>query len=109
MDNREDIDATDLLSDFRRAATAGRGAGKRSWMDQSPEAFAYRCLPLNIANAHGWEILARAASSPMGWRRERRMRSSSARRRMASALPPSHFGFGVLTFRVHGSFAPRRG
>jgi hypothetical protein len=26
-------------------------------MDASPEAFAYRCLPLNIANAHGWGIL----------------------------------------------------
>lgn len=29
----------------------------RGWMDATPEAFAYRCLPLNIANAHGWEIL----------------------------------------------------
>lgn len=31
---------------------------KREWMDRSPESFAYRCLPLNIANAHGWEILS---------------------------------------------------
>ena len=30
----------------------------RDWMDNTPEAFAYRCLPLNIANAHGWEILS---------------------------------------------------
>src|SRR5689334_8953002 len=30
----------------------------RPWMDATPEAFAYRCLPLNIANAHGWEILS---------------------------------------------------
>ena len=29
----------------------------RNWMDATPEAFAYRCLPLNIANAHGWELL----------------------------------------------------
>jgi hypothetical protein len=28
----------------------------RPWMDATPEAFAYRCLPLNIANAHGWEV-----------------------------------------------------
>lgn len=27
-------------------------------MDRSPESFAYRCLPLNIANSHGWEILS---------------------------------------------------
>ena len=26
----------------------------REWMTDSPESFAYRCLPLNIANAHGW-------------------------------------------------------
>ena len=30
----------------------------RAWMDATPESFAYRCLPLNIANAHGWEILS---------------------------------------------------
>ncbi len=30
----------------------------RAWMDATPESFAYRCLPLNIANAHGWEVLA---------------------------------------------------
>jgi len=29
----------------------------RPWMDASPDAFAYRCLKLNIANAHGSEIL----------------------------------------------------
>ncbi len=27
-------------------------------MDDAPEAFPYRCLPLNIANSHGWEILS---------------------------------------------------
>ena len=33
----------------------------RDWMTDSPESFAYRCLPLNIANAHGWEILSPCA------------------------------------------------
>ena len=28
----------------------------RDWMTNTPKSFAYRCLPLNIANAHGWEI-----------------------------------------------------
>ena len=31
-------------------------ASRRDWMDETPESFAYRCLPLGIANAHGWEI-----------------------------------------------------
>ena len=30
----------------------------RDWMDKTPQSYAYRCLPLNIANAHGWEILS---------------------------------------------------
>jgi hypothetical protein len=29
---------------------------RRTWMDRTPGAFAYRCLPLSIANSHGWEI-----------------------------------------------------
>ncbi len=32
-------------------------ASQRDWMDGAPDAFPYRCLPLNIANGHGWEIL----------------------------------------------------
>ncbi len=32
-------------------------SARRDWMDQTIDSFAYRCLPLNIANAHGWEIL----------------------------------------------------
>ncbi len=38
-------------------------SANRAWMDATPEAFAYRCLPLNIANAHGWELL-----SPCGFK-----------------------------------------
>ena len=28
----------------------------RDWMDRIPDRHAYRCLPLAIANAHGWEV-----------------------------------------------------
>lgn len=30
---------------------------KRQWMDDFPDRHAYRCLPLSIANAFGWEVL----------------------------------------------------
>ena len=30
----------------------------RDWMDAFPDRHAYRCLPLSIANTHGWEILS---------------------------------------------------
>jgi hypothetical protein len=32
------------------------GPATREWMDRTPDHHAYRCLPLNIANSHGWEI-----------------------------------------------------
>ena len=42
---------------------------ERPWMSQSPQRFAYRCLPLTIANQTGWWIL-----NPIGftavWRGE---------------------------------------
>lgn len=31
-------------------------SARRDWMDATGNRFAYRCLPLSIANAHGWSI-----------------------------------------------------
>jgi hypothetical protein len=36
-------------------------APTRDWMDATPDRHAYRCLPLAIANAHGWDIAAPCA------------------------------------------------
>lgn len=33
------------------------GEKERQWMDDTPYRFAYRCLPLSIANSTGWDIL----------------------------------------------------
>lgn len=75
-------------------------------MDNTPEAFAYRCLPLNIANAHGWEIL-----SPCGF--EARWNGGPAVEDVAIRLDPGTrpdhapvalFGQGLLTFHVEGLF-----
>jgi hypothetical protein len=30
---------------------------QRQWMDDFPDRHPYRCLPLSIANAHGWDVL----------------------------------------------------
>jgi hypothetical protein len=75
-------------------------------MDESPESFAYRCLPLNIANAHGWEIL-----SPCGFEAEWnggpavndavvRVDDGAA----AEQVPVALFGQGTITFHVEGLF-----
>jgi len=78
----------------------------RAWMDATPAAFAYRCLPLNIANAHGWEILTPAGFSAY-WRGgsdtgEVIIRPDKGMQ--AAAVPVSLFGQGTLTIHVQGLF-----
>jgi hypothetical protein len=81
-------------------------AATRAWMDNTPEAFAYRCLPLNIANAHGWEVL-----TPFGF--EARWSGGNTVKDVEIRLPAgakhdlapvSLFGQGVLTFHIFGLF-----
>ena len=75
-------------------------------MDGTPDRFAYRCLPLNIANAHGWELL-----NPRGFEAEWNggsgvdavtIRPDSGE--PAGDLAVSLFGQGVVTFHVEGLF-----
>ena len=81
-------------------------ASKRDWMDATPERFAYRCLPLAIANAHGWEI-----GSPCGFRArwnggkgaEAVQIECDAGASLANR-PVSLFGAGTITFHVEGLF-----
>jgi hypothetical protein len=78
----------------------------RAWMTDTPESFAYRCLPLNIANAHGWEIL-----TPCGFEAAWTGGSGvdAVQFRLPQSLDPalapvSIFGQGVLTFHIQGLF-----
>lgn len=79
---------------------------ERDWMDATAERFAYRCLPLNIANAHGWQILNPAAFTAE-WNGEDAIDSVTIRPSSdvdPAKLPTSHFGYGVLTFHIGGLF-----
>lgn len=73
----------------------------RDWMDATHERFAYRCLPLAIANAHGWEI-----GCPMGmtvsWTGGDAADSIVVRPDDPARDPMAvgHFGYGVLTFHI---------
>ncbi len=71
---------------------------ERAWMDATPERFAYRCLPLAIANAHGWELLCRSACTAQwdGGAEREALRIVG----QGDDLPISHFGSGILTFHV---------
>lgn len=75
-------------------------------MDATPESFAYRCLPLAIANASGWEI-----SNAIGFRARWRGGSGAEEVEIeldgpceAIDMPVSLFGQGVITFHVAGLF-----
>lgn len=77
---------------------------RREWMEASPEQFAYRCLPLAIANAHGWEVL-----SPCGfaarWNGGMGVEDVEVRVDPGATphqMPVSLFGQATLTFHVEG-------
>jgi hypothetical protein len=72
----------------------------REWMDDTNDRFAYRCLPLNIANAHGWEILCSGAFAA-SWNGSPKPDGVTVVPETAMDNPPlSHFGYGILTFRL---------
>lgn len=73
---------------------------ERDWMDSTDERFAYRCLPLNIANAHGWEVLCTTPFSAV-WDGRKGKDAIRIKSRSGTTAPAvSHFGDGVLTFHV---------
>ena len=78
---------------------------ERAWMDQSTERFAYRCLPLNIANTHGWLVLN---THPFiaGWNGNASVDGVVVQSQGGDLplLAQSHFGCGILTFHLHALF-----
>src|SRR3954454_7270795 len=78
---------------------------RRDWMDATAESFAYRCLPLNIANAHGWELL-----NPCGFDASWNGKSDTGAVTIkphpgeAANVATSLFGQGIVTFHIPGIF-----
>jgi len=79
---------------------------RRNWMDETPEAFAYRCLPLSIANAHGWEVATPCAVEAWwdGRTGVQGVHIEIEGEPDPVTAPVSIFGQGVLTFHVAGLF-----
>lgn len=77
---------------------------RRDWMDDTPGSFAYRCLPLGIANAHGWEVLNPAGFAAR-WNGGTGVDAVTLR---FDDDTPVHlravslFGQGILTFHIPG-------
>jgi hypothetical protein len=81
----------------------------RDWMDMTGQRFAYRCLPLSIANAHGWEILCASGFEVLwdGDSNQAAIRITADPGTIAPAV--SHFGHAVLTFHVPCLFQTESG
>lgn len=73
----------------------------RAWMDLTPARYAYRCLPMVVANQAGWFITAGAAVRARwngGERKEDLEIAADPAARQAVA--DSHFGSGILTWHI---------
>lgn len=72
----------------------------RDWMNATDQRYAYRWLPLSIANAHGWEMLCPSGFTAVwdGGHGLDAVQVTPDAEERAPAL--GHFGHGVLTFHV---------
>jgi hypothetical protein len=76
--------------------------GARDWMDATDQRYAYRCLPLLIANQAGWFVLN---DQPLEvfWDGSKELTGVRIRRLEPNAPPmsiTSHFGEGIVTFHI---------
>lgn len=97
MKEQLDITAYEVIEKPMPIRTSDR---RRQWMDDTRDRFAYRCLPLAIANQMGWELLC-----PVSFTARWNGRDGLDAIRIkfddeSSPLIGSHFGYGVLTFTL---------
>ncbi|MDE0756327.1 MAG: DUF6065 family protein [Woeseiaceae bacterium] len=97
MKDKLQITAYEVVEEPMQLRSAVRA---RDWIDDLPEKFAYRCLPLAIANQVGWEIL-NPVSFTARWNGKAGLDAVKISfHKEESALVGSHFGNGVLTFSL---------
>lgn len=82
----------------------------RDWMDATPERFAYRCLPLAIANQSGWTIRCPSSFSAL-WNGGPGVSDTTV---VSDETPPdrhisSLFGGGTISFNISWLFRTPRG
>ena len=78
--------------------TLRRAPVRRTWMDETHEGFAYRCLPLVMACQVGWEALCPAPFAAIWNGGPAPSDIEIAFAAEENSLIESHFGHGVLTF-----------
>ncbi len=78
----------------------------RAWMDATGQRFAYRCIPLSLANGSGWELLNPTPFSATwnGKDDTNAIRLEGLEGAPLPRLAASHFGHGILTFHTNYLF-----
>jgi hypothetical protein len=104
------------LMAYEVSSTAGwviePASGKRDWMDQTADKFAYRCLPLVMANQAGWVLRCPLNFSAV-W--NGKPLGSDTTLKFPDGEGPnvgqvrSHFGTGILTFSMPWLFRTSQG
>lgn len=74
---------------------------RRPWMDDTPGGWAYRCLPMTLANQYGWMLL-NPVEFDVVWNGSRRTDGLAFRfrQKQPSPLVTSTFGYGIVTWDV---------
>jgi len=79
---------------------------ERAWMDAFTDRHAYRCLPLSIANTHGWEVLVPGAFE-VEWNGDQQIADLTVRalEPFPEGFPFEHFAMsnfarGIVTFHT---------
>lgn len=79
------------------------GPPDRWWMDMTDQRFAYRCIPLSVANTTGWELLSPRSFTATwngGFRREDITITALDGGGPLDRFVSSHFQHGILTFQT---------
>lgn len=82
---------------------------RRPWIDEMPATRAYHCLPLTIANSHGWELrcLQKVTARWTGGVRPEDVEVTREGERVQEVA--GHFGSGILTFGIRSIFRTEAG
>ena len=97
MKEKMQITAYEVVEEPMVLQTAER---TREWMTDTVDRFAYRCLPVAIANQVGWDVLCPVAFTAK-WNGKEDLDAIQIKfHGEKSPLISSHFGSGVLTFTL---------
>lgn len=73
---------------------------RRQWMEDTPDRFAYRCLPLVMANQMGWNVLCPDDFAAIWDGTPEKSGIEFEYPKWPCAAVQSHFGEGILTFTL---------